>query len=75
MQDIPASRVAAHDPPTIRPHGPKTPGPGSGTPAARVQLARGARSLLPLACAMIIFELRGNIARLRAGTERRVDHL
>jgi len=28
-----------------------------------------------LACAMIIFELRPNIARLRAGTERRVDHL
>ncbi|HUT15655.1 MAG TPA: glycerol-3-phosphate acyltransferase [Anaerolineae bacterium] len=28
-----------------------------------------------LACAMILFELRPNIARLRAGTERRVDHL
>ena len=28
-----------------------------------------------LACAMIIFELGPNIARLRAGTERRVDHL
>lgn len=28
-----------------------------------------------LSCAMIIFELGPNIARLRAGTERRVDHL
>jgi glycerol-3-phosphate acyltransferase PlsY len=28
-----------------------------------------------LACAMIIFELRPNIQRLRAGSERRVEHL
>lgn len=27
-----------------------------------------------LACALILFELRANIARLRAGSERRVDH-